>query len=52
MLLQDWPFQREATVFDDDVESYRLQSHQLDVPLVLVQDSIAGSESVDLELIL
>jgi hypothetical protein len=44
-----WPFQRETTVSDDDVESYQLPSHQLDLPLVLVQDSITGFELVDLE---
>jgi hypothetical protein len=32
-------------VFDDDVESYQLPCHQLDLPLVLVQDSIASFES-------
>jgi hypothetical protein len=36
-------------VFDDDAESYQLPSHQLDLPLVLVQDSITGFESTDLE---
>ena len=30
-----WPFQREITVSEDDVESYQLLSHQLDLPLVL-----------------
>ena len=44
-----WPFQRETTVSEDDVESYQLPSHQLDLPLVLVQDSITGFELVDLE---
>ena len=34
---------------DDDVESYQLQSHQLEVPVVLMQDSIASVVSVDLE---
>jgi len=34
---------------DDDVESYQLTSYQLDLPLALVQDSIAGFESVGLE---
>jgi hypothetical protein len=41
----------EATVSNDDVERYQLLSHQLDLPLVL-QDSITGFESVDLEPIL
>jgi hypothetical protein len=41
--------QRETAVSDDDVESYQLQSHQLEVPVVLMQDSIAGLEPVDLE---
>jgi hypothetical protein len=36
-------------VSDDDVESYQLPSHQLEVPVALVQDSIASFESVDLE---
>jgi hypothetical protein len=36
-------------VSEDDVESYQLPSHQLDLPLVLVQDSITGFELVDLE---
>jgi hypothetical protein len=31
--------QRETPVSDDDVESYQLPSHQLEVPVVLVQDS-------------
>ena len=34
---------------DDDVKTYQLLSHQLEVPIVLVQDSIASLESVDLE---
>jgi hypothetical protein len=42
-------FQRETAVSDDDVESYQLPSHQLEVPVVLVQDSIASIVSVDLE---
>jgi hypothetical protein len=41
--------QRETAVSDDDVESYQLPSHQLELPVVLAQDSIAGFESVDLE---
>jgi hypothetical protein len=36
-------------VFEDDVESYQLPSHQLEVPVVLVQDSIANIVSLDLE---
>ena len=41
--------QRETAVSDEDVESYQLPSHQLEVPVVLVQDSIASIVSVDLE---
>jgi hypothetical protein len=41
--------QRGTAVSDDDVESYELPSHQLEVPVVLVQDSIASIVSVDLE---
>jgi hypothetical protein len=41
--------QRETPVFEDDVESYQLPSHQLEVPVVLVQDSIANIVSLDLE---
>jgi len=41
--------QRETAVSDDNVESYQLPSHQLELPVVLVQDSIASIESVDLE---
>jgi hypothetical protein len=41
--------QRETAVSDDDVESYQLPSHQLELPIVLAQDSIASIESVDLE---
>jgi hypothetical protein len=41
--------QRETAVFDDNVESYQLPSHQLELPVVLAQDSIASIESVDLE---
>jgi len=33
--------QKETALSDDDVESYELPSHQLEVPVVLVQDSIA-----------
>ena len=36
---------------DDDVESYQLPSHQLELPVVLAQDFIASIESVDLEAI-
>ena len=42
-------FQRETAVSDDDVESYQLPSHQFEVPVVLVQDSIVSVVSVDLE---
>ena len=41
--------QRETPLSDDDVESYQLSSHQLKVPVVLVQDSIASIVSIDLE---
>ena len=41
--------ERETGISDDDVESYQLLSHQLEVLVVPVQDSIAGLESVDLE---
>jgi hypothetical protein len=41
--------QRETAVSDDDVESYQLLSHQFKVPVVLVQDSVASIELVDLE---
>jgi hypothetical protein len=41
--------QRETAMSDDDVESNQVPSHQLEVPVVLVQDSITGLESVDLE---
>ena len=34
---------------DDNVESYQLPSRQLELPVVLAQDSIASIESVDLE---
>jgi hypothetical protein len=40
---------REIAVSDDDVESYQPLSYQLEMPIVLMQDSIAGLESVDLE---
>jgi hypothetical protein len=42
--------QREiATLEDDDSGSYQFPSHQLELPVVLMQDSLAGFESVDLE---
>jgi len=41
--------QRETAVSDNNVESYQLPSHQLELPVVLAQDSIASIESVDLE---
>ena len=41
--------QREIAAPDDDSESYQSLSHQLELPVVLMQDSIAGFESVDLE---
>jgi hypothetical protein len=41
--------QRETAVSDDDVESYQLPSHQFEVPVVLVQDSMASVLPVDLE---
>jgi hypothetical protein len=41
--------QRKTAVSDDNVESYQLPSHQLELPVVLAQDSIASIESVDLE---
>jgi len=40
---------REITTPDDDSGSYQFPSHQLELPIVLMQDSIAGFESVDLE---
>jgi hypothetical protein len=40
--------QREITP-DGDSGSYQLPSHQLELPVVLMQDSIASFESVDLE---
>ena len=39
----------EIAVSDDGIESCQLPSHQLDVPFILVQDSIAGLEPLDLE---
>jgi hypothetical protein len=41
--------QREIATPDGDSGSYQLPSHQLELPTVLIQDSIAGFESVDLE---
>ena len=41
--------QREIAAPDDDSESYQFPSHQLELPVVLAQDSIASIESVDLE---
>ena len=41
--------QRETVISDDDVESYQLPSHQFEVPVVLVQNSIASVLQVDLE---
>jgi hypothetical protein len=40
--------QGEIAVFDDDVESYQLPSHQVELPVVLVQYSIASIESAGL----
>lgn len=37
-----WRSQSETIVSDNDAESYQLLSHQLDVPVVPVQDSIAS----------
>ena len=34
---------------DDDMKIYQLLSHQLEVPIVLVQDFIASLESADLK---
>ena len=34
---------------DDDVESYQFPSRQVELPVVLVQDSMASFKSVDLE---
>ena len=42
-------FPKRDAVSDDNVESYQLPSHQLELPVVLAQDSIASIESVDLE---
>lgn len=36
---------------DDDVESYQFPSRQVELLIVLVQDSVASFESMDLELI-
>jgi hypothetical protein len=44
--------QREIATPDDDSESYQFPSYQLELPVVLEQDSIASIESVDLEPIL
>jgi len=41
--------QREIATPDGDSGSYQLPPHQLELPVVLMQDSIAGFESVDLE---
>ena len=41
--------QREIATPDGDSGSYQLPSHQLELPVVLMQDSIASFESVDLE---
>jgi hypothetical protein len=41
--------QREIATPDDDSGSYQFPSHQLELPVVLMLDSIAGFESVDLE---
>jgi hypothetical protein len=41
--------QRETAISDDDVESYQLPSHQFEVLVVLVQNSIASVLQVDLE---
>jgi len=41
--------QREIATPYDDSGSYQFPSHQLELPIVLMQDSIAGFESVDLE---
>ena len=41
--------QRETALSDEDVESYQLSFHQLEEPVVLVQDSIASIVSVGLE---
>jgi hypothetical protein len=44
--------QREIATPDDDSGSHQFPSHQLELPVVLEQDSIASIESVDLEPIL
>jgi hypothetical protein len=44
--------QREIATPDDDLGSYQFPSHQLELPVILVQDSIAGLELVDLDSIL
>jgi hypothetical protein len=41
--------QSQIVVSDEEVESYQLQSRQLELPVAPVQDSIADFESVDLE---
>jgi hypothetical protein len=41
--------QREIATPDGDSGSHQLPSHQLELPIVLMQDSIASFESVDLE---
>jgi hypothetical protein len=41
--------QREIAAPDDDSGSYQLPSHQLELLVVLAQDSIASIESVDFE---
>jgi hypothetical protein len=48
----DRPARHLAAVSDEDMESYQLPSHQVEVPVMLVQDSIASIVSVDLEPIL
>ena len=42
-------FQREIATPDDDSGNYQFPSHQLELLVVIMQDSIAGFESVDLE---
>ena len=41
--------QSEIAAPDDDSGSYQFLSHQLELSVVLAQDSIASIESVDLE---
>ena len=41
--------QREIATLDGDSGSHQLLSHQLELPIVLMQDSIASFESVDLK---